>query len=516
MARLPIGPPVVRVGTLSLPTSWDVIVVGAGSSGSVLASRLAQEGGRRVLLVEAGGDYPPEVGWPRELTHGSPIEAADHMMLFEGQYTSAQSVAFVARGRVTGGSSALNGGMFMRGVDEDYDAWRSPLWSAGTFVDYFRRQETDLDYPDSPIHGDSGPIPVRRAPKARWPRYQADFYAAVQSLGFEEKADLAVSEGCGVGAIPMNIVDGLRTSTAMAYLDPARACPELSILPDTNVLRVLIDQGRATGVLAAGPSGVVELRASEVVLCASGVMTPHILTHSGIGSAAKLRQLGVPVVQDLPGVGQNAQDHPSIAVEFATPDEYRPEGTSRYETMLVQSSGIGGDRNDVHVFPTYLSFDDSFKLVSCLEVPRSRGVVETVSDDPSDLPKIEFRYLEHQDDRVRVREAVRLILELADQPALKPLRGARLDLGDVEVSNDEALDAWVAESLDSAMHTSGTCRMSATEDPESVVDDHGRVHGVEQLRVADISIAPVLPRVPVNATAVAIGSRIADLMLEGG
>lgn len=496
--------------------SWDVIVVGAGSSGSVLASRLAVEGGRRVLLVEAGRDHPPEVGWPRELTHGAPIEAADHMMLFEGQYTAAQSMAFVARGRVVGGSGALNGGMFMRGVDEDYDAWGSPLWTAATFLEHFRRQETDLDFPGSPIHGDAGPIPVRRAPRAEWPRYQADFYAAVRDLGFGEKADLAASEGSGIGAIPMNIVDGLRTSAAMAFLDPARACPTLTILPETNVLRVLVDGGRAVGVVAACGDEVVELRAGEVVLCASGIMTPHLLVHSGIGPATALEELGLPVVQDLRGVGKNASDHPALSIEYATPDEYRPEGTSRYESMLVHTSGVGGARNDLHVFPTYLSLDDSLKLVACLEVPEARGTVSTTSAEPTDLPRIDFHYLEHEHDRVRIREAARLVLELADRPALKLLRGARLDLDDVDVGDDRELDAWIAESLDSAMHTSGTCRMGPASDPDSVVDDHGRVHGVEQLRVADVSIAPVLPRVPVNATAIAIGSRIADLMLEGG
>jgi len=492
---------------------WDTVIVGAGSAGCVLANRLTASGDRRVLLIEAGPDFPPEAGWPHSITHGDSMELADYFMLFDGRYTDTQAAAFVVRGRLVGGSSAVNGCMFMRGIAEDYDSWGSPQWSYSSVLPSLQRQERDLDFGSGDIHGGEGPIPVRRAPSGSWIPHQAAFHEAVTRMGFQEKADLSRSAGEGVGPIPMNRVDGIRVSAAMGYLDPARSRPNLSISAQTEVLQVLIEAGRATGVLAKRQGRLVRIDADEVILCTSGLMSPHLLIHSGIGPAPILSRLGIPIVTDLPGVGQNLRDHPSIAIETEPPDSFRPGPEDPvYQTMLVLTSR-GGDRNDMHVFPFFML--DRLRYDAILQSAHAVGELEFRSAEPDVLPLVRFRYLEDEIDRSRMRDAVHLMLELLEQPSLREIGSRRVEPDDDTLSSNEKLDRWIAESIGSAMHTCGTCRMGSQGDAGAVVDFEGRVQGVHNLRIADLSIAPNVIRAPANATAIMIGERMAELILRG-
>lgn len=489
---------------------WDAVIVGAGSAGCVLANRLTASGDRRVLLIEAGPDFPPEAGWPHGITHGDSLELAEYFMLFDGRYTDQQSQAFVVRGRLVGGSSAVNGCMFMRGVAEDYDSWGSPLWSSSSVLPFFQRAERDLDFGSAGIHGGDGPIPVRRAPADAWIPHQVAFHEAVIRMGFQEKVDLSSSPGEGVGPIPMNRVDNIRVSAAIGYLDPARNRPNLSISADTKVLKVLIEGGRATGVLAERQGKVTRIDSDQVILCTSGLMSPHLLIQSGIGPAPVLSRLGIPITVDLPGVGQNLHDHPSIAIETDPPDSYRPTPEDPvYQTMLVQTSR-GGDRNDMHIFPFFML--DRLRYDAILQSAHAVGELEFRSADPEVLPLVRFHYLENEADRSRMRDAVKLMQELLEQPSLQEIGHRRVEPDDEVLGSNERLDRWIAESIGSAMHTCGTARMGAQGDPGAVVDFEGRVHGVRDLRVADLSIAPNVIRAPANATAIMIGERMADLI----
>ncbi len=503
---------------------WDTAVVGAGSAGCALTSRLVTGSDRRVLLLEAGPDFPPPEGWPELITGGSPLEMADYLSVYAGHYTAAQPMAFVVRGRLVGGSSAVNGGIFVRGIAEDYDSWGSPLWSYDSVLPFFIEQENDLDFPDRVIHGSRGPIPVRRPARDSWVAHQRAFYEAVVGCGFGEKEDLAESAGEGVGPVPLNRIDGLRVSAAMGYLDPIRSHPNLSISAGTSVVRLLWDGRKVAGVIAERDGQMVWASADEIVLSTSGIMSPHILIHSGIGPGATLSRLGLPVVNDLAGVGQNFHDHPVVSVQVAAPEPFLPRPDDPwFQTMLVMTCDAGVGRNDMHIYPLGMSMDQAVGISihenalsydACMQLPLSAGHLEFGSADPSDLPALRFGYLEHELDRRRFREAIEVVLRILGHPAMSAL-GPRLAPTDEDLASDAALDAWMAHNLSSAFHTSGTCRMGPGDDPAAVVDFEGRVHGVDNLRIADLSIAPNVVRAPENATATMIGQRIGDLMIKG-
>jgi choline dehydrogenase len=478
----------------------------------VLAARLSENPARRVLLVEAGPDFPPPASWPRAITHGNTFEVGDYLTVFQAKLGANQDVMFVPRGEVVGGSGAVNSGVFLRGIAEDYDSWGSALWSYESLLPFFRKQEADRDFPASPIHGSAGPIPVQRQAMDRWLRHQVAFYGAVVGLGLPEKADLAASPGEGIGAIPMNKVSGFRTSAAIGYLDPVRTRSNLTVLSQTRARRFLIEKDRAVGVEIEDHGHVRKVGADLVVAAAGALATPHLLALSGLGPARTLRPLGVPVVVDLPGVGQGLRDHPLVSVRAATPGHYLPEATDpALQTMLVVSSRGGTSRNDFQIMPTFV-FEGELLYHAILQAPVSVGDLEIVSADPNVKPKINFRYLESELDRSRFREAVGLIIDMLAQPELAEIGRARTEPSDQDLAGAARLDAWVAHAVATAMHSTGTCRIGAPTDPMAVVDERGRVNGVSNLVVADLSIAPRLPRAPANATAIVIGERMADLI----
>lgn len=490
----------------------DLIVVGAGSAGCVVASRLTEDPARNVLLIEEGPDFAPPERWPQAIEYGKSMEASDFMITFGAHLRSDQPLSFVLRGRIVGGSGAVNGGIFMRGVPEDYDSWGSPLWAYSEVLKYFRKLESDLDFPDSDIHGDVGPMPVQRQARARWLPHQAAFYEAAKAIGHCDKPDLCQPLDNGVGPLPLNRIDGRRVSAAMAYIDPHRQRPNLHLWPQSKVMRVLVVNGRAVGVEVLREGKLIRVDADQVVLSTGGLVSPQILVLSGIGPSETLSRLGIPVVADLAGVGQNVHDHPALSVDVATPDEWIPsQSDPSFQLAVVASTASGAIRNDIHIMPSFV-FEDTLTYSSSLMLPVGSGVLEFHSADPAERPQIEFRYLEGETDRTRFRESVRMILDILAQPSMSPVRKSRIEPTDADIADDSALEAWIDRTMHTAKHTSGTCKMGSPSDHQAVVDYHGRVFGIEGLTIADLSIAPNVVRAPANATAVMIGERIADFL----
>jgi len=498
------------------PDRWDVVVVGAGSAGCALAARLV-DAGRRVLVLEAGADHPRPADVPAVLRDAATLGALTPGSPATWRYTAelAEGVAdTVVRGRVVGGSSAVNGGYFVRGTPADLDGWAAvgnDLWSAAAVLPAFCRSEADADVGDRPGHGADGPVPVAR-PRTAHPVADA-FAAACDELGFPAEPDKNGGGAPGHGPLPLNVAGGVRVNTAMAYLAPRRGSPLLTVRGDIRVTRVVVEGGRAVGVATA--DGVVP--AGDVVLAAGAVGSAHLLLLSGIGPADQLRAAGVPVVADVPGVGADYTDHPLVYLDW---QPSRPLPTS--PGLLPLATALN-TTDDLEVMPWLKPFSavldptagpvpgEGLPLAVALMQEESRGRLTLVSPDPLVQPRLEHRYLTAGADRRRLREGVRLAAELLRTAALAPLVADRIGLPDQVLTDDRELDRWTRRRLTTAVHLAGTARMGPDGDPGAVVDQHLRVRGVAGLRVVDTSVMPQVTSRGPAATAVMIGERAAEL-----
>ena len=501
---------------------WDVVVVGAGTSGCALAARLA-DAGRTVLLLEAGADHAQPADFPPELrdptTMGAAVPGHPANWELSGALTADLAVP-VPRGRVVGGSSALNAGSFIRGTRADLDGWAAAgndLWSYDAVLPAFRRLESDRDFGNRPHHGDSGPMPVER-PRTGSPVAEA-FAAATVQLGFPAEPDKNADGPPGYGALPLNVSDGVRVNSAMAYLSPRREMPGLTVRGGVRVRRVVVERGRAVGVETA--DGVI--RAAEVVLSAGAVESPHLLLLSGIGPAADLRYAGIPVAVDLPGVGADFTDHPNVYVGYR-PARPLPSGGLPLHGVLHATSAGSPVPGDLEILPWLTPFgrltgepglDDERVVGVGLQRGDAHGRLVLADADPLRQPRLEYRYLTEEADRRRLREGVRLAADLLRSPPLAPLVADRTQLSDDVLDRDADLDRWIRAHVTTAVHLSGTARMGPDGDPGAVVDQLLRVRGVTGLRVVDTSVMPRVTTRGPAATAVMIGERAAELMTTG-
>ena len=500
--------------------AWDVVVVGAGTSGCALAARLA-DAGRRVLLLEAGADHPQPGDFPAEIRDAASLRATvpGHPANWNltGELTGDRAVA-VPRGRIVGGSSALNAASFIRATRADLDGWAAAgneLWSFDAVLPAFRRLEDDRDFGNRPEHGTSGPVPVARVREV--PLLAAAFAAAAAELGHPAEPDKNAADTVpGYGPLPLNVLDGVRVNAAMAYLSPRRGPTGPTVRGGVTVRRVVVERGRAVGVETA--DGVV--RADEVVLSAGAVGSPHLLLLSGIGPADDLRRAGIEVGADVPGVGRDFSDHPNVYVGYRTTHPLPPPPLPLHGVLHATSSG-DGPLGDLEVLPWLTSFGrltgaeaaaEDLTVGVGLQREDGRGRLELDGRDPRRAPRLSYGYLDEESDRRRLREGVRLAASLLSAPALAGLIAGRTDLDDGVLDDDRALDGWIRGRLTTAVHLSATARMGPAWDTGAVVDQRLRVRGIAGLRVVDTSVLPSAPSRGPAATAVMVGERAAELM----
>jgi len=528
---------------------YDVLIIGGGSAGSVLASRLSADPSRRVLVLEAGRpDYRFDVfiHMPAALTFPIGSRFYDWGYQSEAEPFMHGRRIYHARGKVLGGSSSINGMIFQRGNPLDYERWAADpgmaTWDYAHCLPYFKRMEDCLAAaPQDPFRGHGGPLVLERGP-ATGPLFGAFFQAAVQA-GYELTDDVNGYRQEGFGPFDRNIHRGRRLSAARAYLHPVMRRPNVRVETRAFVTRILFEGRRAVGVeytLGRGPSR--QVRAGEIILSGGTFNSPQLLQLSGVGPAALLDSLGIPVVADLPGVGEHLQDHLEVYIQYGSKlpvsmqpalQKWRrpwigfqwlflrrgPGATNHFEgggfvrgddqvaypnlmfhflPLAIRydgSSPAGGHGYQVHVGPMYSD---------------ARGSVRIISRDPRIHPAIRFNYLSTEQDRREWLEAVGVARHILSQPALRPFNAGELSPGPA-ITTDEQVLAWVASDAETALHPSCTCRMGT--DRDSVVDPLTlRVHGVEGLRVVDASAMPYVTNGNIYAPVMMLAEKAADLI----
>ncbi len=525
--------------------SADFVIVGSGSAGAALASRLSEDGRHSVIVIEAGtSDFGPLIQMPSALSYPMNMSLYDWGFRTEPELHLNGRRLVTPRGKVVGGSSSINGMVYVRGHARDFDHWEeqgAAGWGHADVLPYFQRMEAASEGDDG-WRGRDGPLHVRRGARTN-PLYRA-FIDAGRQAGFETTDDYNGAKQEGFGWMEQTIHDGVRWSTANAYLKPALKRKNLRLVKGF-ARRVIIENQRATGVEldVEGSIQVVEAK-REVIVAASAINSPKLLLLSGIGPAADLRSMGIEMVADRPGVGANLQDHLEVYVQQACTQPITVNGklgllskaligaewlflkrglgtTNHFEACGFVRSKAGVDYPDIqfHFLPAAIRYDGraaasghGFQAHVGPMRSKSRGSVTLRSPDPSESPAIRFNYMSHPDDWADFRHAVRLTREIFAQPAFDPFRGEEIQPG-AGITSDAALDDWLREHIESAYHPCGTCRMGRADDRLAVVDPECRVIGVDGLRVADSSIFPRVTNGNLNAPSIMTGEKAADHIL---
>ena len=527
---------------------FDYIVVGAGSAGCVLANRLSANPENRVLLLEAGGsDKNIFVQMPTALAY--PM-ASDR---FNWGYHSEPEPGLdgrrisCPRGKGLGGSSSINGMVYVRGNPHDFEEWETAGaegWGYRQCLPYFKKAETWIKGADA-YRGGDGPLGVCAGNEMKLnPLYRAFIDAGIDA-GYPETEDYNGEHQEGFGLMHMTVRDGVRESTSRAYLRPVLNRPNLTLVTKALAKTIEFDGLKAIGInvdIAGKPESFAVKK--ELLIAAGAIASPMLLQRSGIGAGEDLAEAGVPQRFDLPGVGKNLQDHLEVYFQFwcKLPVSLNSKlgliskgiigaewlltkkglgATNHFESCAFIRSSIGLKAPDIqyHFLPAAMRYDGTpsisghgFQVHVGPNKPRSRGRVKITSADASAAPSILFNYLQAQEDREAWRRCIRLTREIIHQPAMDRYRGDEIQPG-AQVESDAEIDKWVRENVESAYHPAGSCRMGTSDDPMSVVDADCRVHGLENLRVIDASVFPTLPNGNINAPVIMVAEKMADAIL---
>ncbi|RZV43043.1 MAG: choline dehydrogenase [Acidimicrobiales bacterium] len=526
---------------------YNYIIVGAGSAGCVLANRLSANPANRVLLIEAGGsDKNLMIKMPTALSFPMANPKYNWGYNAQPEPTLNDRTISCPRGRAMGGSSSINGMVYVRGHALDFDEWEqagAKGWSYQSCLPYFKKAETWMDGEDT-YRGGNGPMGVCNGNKMKNPLYTA-FIRAGDEAGYGTTEDYNGYRQEGFGPMHMTVRGGVRESTSRAYLDPVKSRGNLDIIDQALVQKLILNGKKVVGVQFERNGKTASIMTSgEVVLSAGAIGSPAILQMSGIGPKKVLNDAGVDQVHELPGVGENLQDHLEVYFQFRCKQNISLNNklglfakaligirwvifktglgaTNHFEScaFIRSKPGIRSPDIQYHFLPGAIRYDGTpsikghgFQVHVGPNKPKSRGHIRIVSPNALDAPKITFNYLTQQTDVSDWRACIRLTREIMSQPGMDPYRGDEIQPG-IEVQSNDEIDEWVRNNVESAYHPSGTCKMGATDDPMTVVDPDCRVIGIEGLRVVDASIFPSITNGNLNAPIIMIAEKASDIIL---
>jgi len=527
---------------------FDYIIVGAGSAGCVLANRLSANPSLRVLLVEAGeNDENILVRMPTALSY--PMAMGRFNWGYYSEPESALDGRRIScpRGKGLGGTSLINGMVYVRGNPHDFEEWESlgaEGWGYRDCLPYFKRAESWIGGGDT-YRGGDGPLGVSAGNNMRLnPLYRAFIDAGIEA-GYPETKDYNGGHQEGFGPMHMTVRDGVRESTASAYLNPIKGRSNLQVMTKALVYRIEVKNNRAIGIYVdiGGTKKIINAK-REVLLSAGAIASPTLLQRSGIGSEDRLSKVGIKQKHNLPGVGENLQDHLEVYFQFHCKESITLNSklnllskiligarwllfknglgaSNHFESCAFIRSKKGLKSPDIqyHFLPAAMRYDGTpsieghgFQVHVGPNKPKSRGRVSISSADVTATPNILFNYYQHQEDIKAWRQCIRLTREIMAQPAMDSYRGEEIQPG-LDVSNDAEIDSWVRQNVESAYHPAGSCKMGKEDDPLAVVDKNCKVYGIGNLRVVDASVFPTLPNGNINAPVIMVAEKIADVVL---